>query len=928
MTNINIDKTYRPDIIEQHWYQIWENKNYFSPSENQDGETFCIVLPPPNVTGSLHMGHGFGFTLIDVLIRYERMRGKKTLWQTGTDHAGIATQMVVERKLNQMGKTRNDLGRDEFIKAVWEWKEESGGNITRQLRRLGASMDWTRERFTMDEDLSYAVRHVFIQLYKEGLIYRGKRLVNWDPVLETALSDLEVINEEEPGKLWHIRYPVLGAEVENEYLVVATTRPETLFGDVAVAVHPDDERYQAYIGKQLHLPLTGQTIPVIADESVEISFGTGCVKITPAHDFNDYAIGAKHGLTPINILTPTAQLNDSVPEAYRNMDRFAARKQVIEDLHSQQLIDKITDHTIKIPRGDRSNAIIEPYLIDQWYVKSKPLAEAAILAVEKGETRFIPESWNKTFFQWMHNIEDWCISRQLWWGHRIPAWFDEENNVYVGHNEEEIRAEYNLSTDIKLTQDEDVLDTWFSSALWPFSSLGWPKATPEFETFFPTNILVTGFDIIFFWVARMMMMSLKFTGRVPFREVYITGLIRDAEGHKMSKSKGNVLDPIDLIDGIDLKALLEKRTYGLMQPAISKKIIDTTTKEFPDGISSSGTDALRFTFCSLASYTREIRFDTNRLGGYRNFCNKLWNAARYILMNVGSYQIDNTINMHLSLPDRWIRSLLQKTMQEAHAAFSQYRFDLLAQTLYDFTWNEFCDWYLELSKPILTSSHINKESEYGTKHTLIYVLDNLLRLLHPIMPFITEEIWQRLRPFTTHTESSIMLAAYPVSNSQFIDEEAMSELEWIKQIVIAVRTIRSEMNIAPGKLLPILLRKGTAKDKLYCDHHHLLMMSLAKIKSIDWLSADTNPPLSATAFVNELEIFIPMSDFIDKEAERERLNKEILKLEKEQEKIKIKLSNPQFIDKAPLDVVNKEKARQEEADVLLNKLKKQLEDLN
>lgn len=915
-----IEKTYQPQSIEQHWYRIWESQNYFAPSDQ--GCPYSIMLPPPNVTGRLHMGHGFGFTLIDVLIRYHRMCGMNTLWQTGTDHAGIATQMVVERKLNLDGKTRHDLGRDAFVEKIWEWKEESGGSITSQLRRLGASMDWARERFTMDASLSHAVREVFIQLYEEGLIYRGKRLVNWDPVLLTAISDLEVINQEEEGKLWHIRYPLAN---HKSYIIVATTRPETLLGDVAVAIHPDDERYQSLIGQQVQLPLTDRTIPIIADSYVDPLFGTGCVKITPAHDFNDYSVGMRHGFEPINIFTPTAHLNENVPPAYQGKERFMAREQIVQDLEAQGLIEKIEKHTLKVPRGDRSNAVIEPYLTYQWYVKSKELAKPAILAVEKGDIRFVPENWSKTYFQWMHNIEDWCISRQLWWGHRIPVWYDEEGHVYVGQDETEVRRRYQLDINQRLKQDEDVLDTWFSAALWPFSSLGWPKETPELKTFFPTNVLVTGFDIIFFWVARMIMMSLKFTGHVPFREVYITGLIRDAEGHKMSKSKGNVLDPIDLIDGIDLEALVQKRTYGLMQPAMLNKIEKATRKEFPEGIPSYGTDALRFTFCSVASYTREIRFDTNRLGGYRHFCNKLWNASRYVIMNTegndtGLLQEAKTY----SLPDRWIRSRLQQTIEEAHTALKHYRFDLLAQALYDFTWNEFCDWYLELSKPILTSAESAPELLRGTRYTLVNVLETLLRLLHPITPFITEEIWQRIAPLAGKKGPSIMLQAYPQKQREWQDTEAEKALEWLKNIIIAIRTIRSEMNIAPGKLLSVLLRKGSAFDKQNVTDHVQLLHTLAKIESIKWLENEETPPQSVTAFVGELEIFIPMAGFINKKEEEARLHKEISKLRKDLTLTENKLQNPQFVDKAPQEVVTKERAKQAEMIMTLSKLEEQL----
>lgn len=921
----DIEKVYNPDVLEQHWYKTWEANGYFAPSGQ--GEPYCVMLPPPNVTGSLHMGHGFGFTLIDVLIRYQRMCGKNTLWQGGTDHAGIATQMVVERKLiNEEKKSRHDLGREKFLEKIWAWKEESGGNITRQLRRLGASLDWSRERFTMDEHLSHAVRDVFIKLYDEGLIYRGKRLVNWDPVLLTAISDLEVVNEEEDGKMWHIRYPLADG---SGHLVVATTRPETLIGDVAVAVHPDDERFQHLIGKQVKLPLTHRQIPIIADTYVDPLFGTGCVKITPAHDFNDYAVGARHHLTPINIFTPTAHLNENAPTEYQGLDRFVARKRIVSDLEAQSLIEKIDKHKLKVPRGDRSNAVIEPYLTYQWYVNSKPLAEPAIRAVENGDVRFIPENWNKTFFQWMNNIEDWCISRQLWWGHRIPVWYDSEGKSYVGQDEQDARRRHNIPDTVSLTQDEDVLDTWFSSALWPFSTLGWPEQTTDLKLFFPTSVLITGFDIIFFWVARMMMMSLKFTGQVPFRDVYITGLIRDAEGHKMSKSKGNVLDPIDLIDGISLDDLIKKRIYGLMQPAMAEKIEKNTRKEFADGIPSYGTDALRFTFCSVASYTREIRFDVNRLGGYRNFCNKLWNASRYVMMNTEGQDtgLDNK-EMTLSLADRWILSKLQNTIKDAHAALAQYRYDLFAQAIYEFTWNEFCDWYLELSKPILMSTDSTPAMLRGTRHTLVSVLETLLRLLHPIMPFITEEIWQRIAPLAGSQGKSIMFANYPQVDVQIIDVDAVNELEWLKSIIIAIRTIRSEMNIAPGKPLPILLRKGTTADIANQIRHQLLLTTLAKIESINWLEDSESPPPSATAFVEKLEIFIPMAGFINKEEETARLNKEIIKLKKDLTVVQNKLENPQFVDRAPAEVIDKERKKLEDYLSLDVKLKQQLKQLN
>lgn len=916
-----IAKTYDPTLIENNWYQTWEKQGYFKPSG--EGKPFSIMLPPPNVTGSLHMGHGFGSTLMDVLVRYHRMQGDNTLWQAGTDHAGIATQMVVERQLNRDGKTRHDLGREKFVEKIWEWKEHSGNTITKQFRRLGTSMDWERERFTMDDNLSHAVRDVFIKLYEEGLIYRGKKLVNWDPNLLTAISDLEVLNEEEDGHMWQIRYPIVDSK---EHLIVATTRPETMLGDVAVAVHPDDERYQKLIGKQVELPLTGRTIPIIADDYVDPEFGTGCVKITPAHDFNDYEVGARHKLEPINILTPTAHINDEAPEAYRGMERFAARKQVVADLESQGLLEKVDKHRLKVPRGDRSGVVIEPYLTLQWYVKCKPLAEPAIKAVKEKQVKFIPENWDKTYFQWMNNIEDWCISRQLWWGHRVPVWYDNNDTPYVGQDEADARKRNNLSDDVTLRQDEDVLDTWFSSALWPFSSLGWPENTDDFKTFFPTNVLVTAFDIIFFWVARMVMMSLKFTGKVPFSEVYITGLIRDAEGHKMSKSKGNVLDPIDLIDGIDLEDLVQKRTFGMMQPKKAQAIEKQTRRDFPEGIASYGTDAVRFTFCSMASYTREIRFDINRLAGYRNFCNKLWNAARYVQMNLTDYDSSKT-NMTLSLPDKWIWSKLQATIQEVHDAMQDYRFDHVAHILYDFTWNEFCDWYLELSKPILLSKDSDPKQLQGTRHTLVNVLETLLRLLHPIMPFITEEIWQRIIPDTGVSGTTIMHAAYPVVQTEKVDETAVEELEWLKTIITSIRTIRSEMNISPAKSLDILLRKGSKADKEHLASSQPLLCALAKLHTVEWLANDDTPPPSASAFVGDLEIYIPLAGFINIDEETARLNKEIEKTQAELKRIDGKLNNPNFVDRAPADVVAKERDKQTELQQTLSKLNTQINEL-
>ena len=900
-----METKYDPQQIEQRWYQTWEKNNYFSPSGQ--GKSYCIMIPPPNVTGSLHMGHAFQDTIMDALTRYHRMRGYNTLWQAGTDHAGIATQMVVERQLKQENLTRHDLGRDAFIKKVWEWKSHSGGTITRQLRRMGASLDWSRERFTMDEGLSEAVHEVFVRLYDEGLIYRGKRLVNWDPVLHTAVSDLEVISEEENGHLWHMRYPLASGE---GHLVVATTRPETMLGDTAVAVHPDDERYQHLIGKTVKLPLTDREIPVIADEYVDQEFGTGCVKITPAHDFNDYEVGSRHGLEQINIFTVDACINDNAPEAYRGLDRYEARKRIVDDLKAQNLLEKIEDHKLMVPRGDRTNAVIEPFLTDQWYVKIEPLAKPAIAAVESGEIQFVPDNWKNTYYDWMRNIQDWCISRQIWWGHRIPAWYDEAGNIYVARNEQEARSKYQLSNDLPLRQDDDVLDTWFSSALWPFSTLGWPEQTEALKTFYPTNVLVTGFDIIFFWVARMIMMGIKFTGQIPFHQVYIHGLVRDAHGQKMSKSKGNVLDPIDLIDGIDLESLVKKRTTGLMQPQMAPKIDKVTRKDFPDGIPAFGTDALRFTFAAMASTGRDINFDLGRVEGYRNFCNKIWNAARYVFMNTeGKDCGTGNDDVTLTTADRWINARLQQTAQAMQHAFANYRLDLAAQAIYDFTWNEYCDWYLELSKPVLNDENSSDSLQRGTRKTLINVLDSILRLAHPIMPFITEEIWQRVAPLVGSDGKTIMTQAYPEPNANLIDTNAIKEMEWVKNFILGIRKIRGEMNIAPGKPLPVLLQNGDDNDQQSLAKHQLLLTALARIESIQWLDTTDSAPESAMALCGDMRILIPMAGLIDKDAELARLGKEIEKREKELERSENKLQNPSFVDRAPAEVVDKERQK-------------------
>ncbi|VAW69121.1 Valyl-tRNA synthetase [hydrothermal vent metagenome] len=923
--------TYNPQSIEEKWYQTWENEGYFAPQSRAEADNYCIMIPPPNVTGTLHMGHAFQDTIMDTLTRYHRMKGDNTLWQAGTDHAGIATQMVVERQLAADGQSRHDLGRAAFIDRVWDWKAQSGGKITQQLRRMGGSLDWENERFTMDEGLSDAVHKVFIQLYDEGLIYRGKRLVNWDPVLHTALSDLEVISEEESGHLWHMRYPLSDG---SGHMVVATTRPETMLGDSAVAVHPDDERYQHMIGKTITLPLVGRKIPIIADDYVQMGFGTGCVKITPAHDFNDYEMGQRHNLEIINILSINACINDEAPEKYRGFDRYEARDMIIHDLKELDLLEKIDDHKLMVPRGDRSGSVVEPFLTDQWYVKIAPLAEPAINAVKNGDIKFIPENWNKTYYEWMNNIQDWCISRQIWWGHRIPAWYDEEGKVYVADNETQVRKKYNLSDEVALKQDDDVLDTWFSSALWPFSTLGWPENTDRLKQFYPTSVLVTGFDIIFFWVARMIMFGLKFMDEVPFKEIYIHGLVRDSDGQKMSKSKGNVLDPIDIIDGIELEPLVKKRTSGLMQPKMAPKIEKSTRKQFPDGIPAFGTDALRFTFASQATTGRDVVLATDRIAGYRNFCNKIWNATRYVLMNTEDQ--DNggdSTDCEYSLADRWIRSRLQQIKANVHRHFDSYRFDLAAQDLYAFVWEDYCDWYLELSKPVLLKEHFSEAEKRGTRQTLLMVLETILRLNHPIMPFITEELWQRIAPMAgirTDTENcqTIMSQAYPTVTEALIDKAAEEELEWVKTFIMGIRRIRSESDIAPGKLLPVILQNASDADTQQFKDNEAFIMTLAKLESVNFMSNDESAPESSTALVGEMKILIPLAGLIDKDAELARLSKEIGKLEGNCEKSNAKLGNPGFVDKAPEAVVNKERERVAEMQSAISKLKEQFEKIS
>ncbi len=932
-----MEKTYSPHSIEQRWYQAWEEKGYFAPIKG-DKPSYCIMIPPPNVTGSLHMGHAFQDTIMDALTRYHRMKGDKTLWQPGTDHAGIATQMVVERIINAEGKTRHDYGRDKFIEKTWQWKAESGGTITKQLRRMGTSLDWSRERFTMDEGLSKAVQKVFISLYEEGLIYRGKRLVNWDPVLHTAVSDLEVLSEEENGHMWYMRYPLSNG---TGHVLVATTRPETMLGDAAVAIHPNDERFKHLLGEFLELPLTGRRIPIVADEYVDPEFGTGCVKITPAHDFNDYEVWQRHrelssiqeqphgGL--INIFTVDAAIRDNeedennlIPAKYIGLDRVAARKQILADLEVEGLLEKIQDHKLMVPRGDRSGSIIEPFLTDQWYVKVAPLAKPAIEAVENGDIRFVPDNWKNTYFEWMRNIQDWCISRQIWWGHRIPAWYDDNGNVYVGSSEQEIRKQHNLPEDCALKQDEDVLDTWFSSALWPFSTLGWPEKTPELTDHYPTSVLVTGFDIIFFWVARMIMMGLKFMDDVPFREVYVHGLVRDSEGQKMSKSKGNILDPIDVIDGISLEDLVAKRNSGMMQPHLAQRIEKQTRKNYPDGIPAYGTDALRFTFASLASTGRDIRLDSGRIDGYRNFCNKLWNAARYVLMNTEGQ--DNGLSdqsYEFSVADEWIVARLNQVINTTTQAINNYRLDLAAQAIYEFTWNEYCDWYLELAKISLQSD--NKALQRGTRKTLLTVLETLLRLSHPIIPFITEEIWQRVAPLTGISAETIMLQPYPEADPSQINTAVIEEINWLMAFILGVRRIRGEMNIAPGKPLPILLQDGSDLDQQYLDKHSVYLQKLGRLESITWLEEHDSVPESATALVGGMKILIPMAGLIDKEAELARLEKEIQKIKKDLPRIEGKLNNPNFVDKAPQAVIDKEKDKLKALQGSLQNLQQQFE---
>ena len=949
-----MEKTFNPTDIEQSLYTSWEEQGYFSPTG--EGDSYSIAIPPPNVTGSLHMGHAFQQTIMDTLIRYQRMQGKNTLWQTGCDHAGIATQMVVERKIAaEEDKTRHDYGREGFIDKIWEWKEESGGTIGKQMRRLGNSIDWSRERFTMDDGMSEAVQEVFVRLFEDDLIYRGKRLVNWDPKFHTAISDLEVENKDKKGHMWHLRYPLAnGAKTAEglDYLVVATTRPETMLGDTGVAVNPEDPRYKDLIGKQVLLPLVNRLIPIVGDDHADMEKGTGCVKITPGHDFNDNEVGKRHALPQINILDKdaailaTAEVYDTkgevcnaydtgLPSEFAGMDRFVARKAIVAKFDELGLLVEVKDHDLVAPYGDRSGVIIEPLLTDQWYVRVEKLAGPAVDAVKDGQIEFVPKQYENMYFSWMNNIQDWCISRQLWWGHRIPAWYDENEKVYVGRTEEEVRANNDIAADMKLRQDDDVLDTWFSSALWTFSTLGWPKDTEDLKTFHPTDVLVTGFDIIFFWVARMIMMTMHFNkdengkAQIPFKKIYMTGLIRDENGDKMSKSKGNVVDPLDMIDGISLEDLLQKRTGNMMQPKLAKKIEKLTRKEYPEGIEAHGTDALRFTLTSVATTGRDISWDMKRLEGYRNFTNKLWNASRYVMMNTEEFDCGQSSpegkagDMELSLADRWIIGQFEQTVKTVHEAFDTYRFDLASQALYEFTWNQFCDWYLELTKPVLFKG--NEAQQRGTRHTLVNVLEALLRLMHPIMPFITETIWQRVQPLSDFSKNgdSIMVQAFPQFDESKCDQQAIDDLEWVKQFIIAIRNIRGEMDISPSKELPVLLKNVNDNDQRRLDENEQFLSSLAKLESITVLADDEQGPASASAVVGDLSVLIPMAGLIDKEAELARLDKAIEKLEKEAGRVRGKLGNENFVSKAPAAVIEKEQAKLADAESTLAKILEQ-----
>ena len=951
-----METTYDPRRVETGAYASWEAGGRFAP--RGEGRPYCIMIPPPNVTGTLHMGHAFQDTIMDTLIRYHRMLGRDTLWQVGTDHAGIATQVVVERQLEAAGEDRRAVGREAFVERVWDWTRQSGETIRHQLRRLGASVDWATERFTLDEGLSEAVLETFVRLHDKGLIYRGRRLVNWDPVLRTAVSDLEVKSEEEDGHLWHIRYPFSDPPAGGPgWVVVATTRPETMLGDMAVAVHPEDPRFAGLVGRRVELPLTGRTIPVIADESVVPEFGTGCLKITPAHDFNDYAVGERHGLASIDIFTDTAHLNENAPADYRGLDRFAARERIVADLRAAGRLERVESYRHQIPRGERTGAVVEPRLTAQWFVRAGPIAEPAIRAVESGRVRFVPENWAKVYFQWMRDIEDWCISRQIWWGHRIPAWYDADGNVYVGRSEEEVRTRHGLGPDLDLDRDPDVLDTWFSSALWPFSTLGWPRESERLARHYPTSVLVTGFDIIFFWVARMIMMGVEFMDDVPFDDVYIHGLVLDENGDKMSKSKGNILDPLDLIDGIDLESLVVKRTSGLMRPEDAPRIADATRAQFPDGIPAYGTDALRFTFCALATNGRNVRFDLKRIEGYRNFCNKLWNAARYVLRSTdpdgasarsgsdgsdpgrpgseltlrvadgrdGSPPVGPGSGVALSVSDRWIRSRLVALAEQVRDGFESYRFDYVASSLYEFTWNEFCDWYLELTKPVLAGPGVREAARAATRRTLVEVFETLLRFLHPIMPFVTEDLWRRVAPVAAIEGETVMLQPWPDPGGA--DPDAEAEIEWIRGFVLAVRHVRGEMDIAPGRRIAVRLQGGDGLDAERVAEHRALLESLARLEGFTWLEPGAPTPPGAAAFAGALKILLPFEGTVDLAAERARLEREIEKRVRDLGQVEAKLANESFVTRAPAPVVEKQRERAAELGRAVGRLRDQVERL-
>ncbi|KKD01755.1 valine--tRNA ligase [Photobacterium halotolerans] len=946
-----MEKTYNPQSIEQALYKRWEEAGYFKPHGDTTKDAYSIMIPPPNVTGSLHMGHAFQDSIMDTLIRCERMKGKNTLWQVGTDHAGIATQMVVERKIAaEEGKTKHDYGRDAFIDKIWEWKGESGGTITKQLRRLGASVDWDRERFTMDEGLSNAVREVFVRLYEDDLIYRGKRLVNWDPKLHTAISDLEVENKDKKGHMWHFRYPLAdGVKTADgkDYIVVATTRPETMLGDTGVAVNPEDPRYQDLIGKHILLPIVNRRIPIVGDEHADMEKGTGCVKITPAHDFNDYEVGKRHSLPMINILTfdanirneaevfnsngePTDAYSTDIPAAYQGMERFEARKAIVAEFDQLGLLDEIKDHDLTVPYGDRGGVVIEPMLTDQWYVRTAPLAAPAVKAVEDGDIKFVPKQYENMYFSWMRDVQDWCISRQLWWGHRIPAWYDNDGKVYVGRTEEEVREKYSLAPVVVLKQDDDVLDTWFSSALWTFGTQGWPEQTDDLKVFHPSDVLVTGFDIIFFWVARMIMMTMHFCkdedgkAQVPFKTVYVTGLIRDENGDKMSKSKGNVLDPIDMIDGIDLESLVEKRTGNMMQPQLAAKIEKNTRKTFENGIEPYGTDALRFTLAAMASTGRDINWDMKRLEGYRNFCNKLWNASRYVLMNTEDQDCGfaDGAELEYSLADKWIESQFELAAKEFNAHIDNFRLDMAANTIYEFIWNQFCDWYLELTKPVLWKG--SEAQQRATRRTLITVLEKTLRLAHPVIPYITETIWQSVKPLVKGVEGdTIMTQALPQYDDANFNADALADIEWVKQFITSIRNLRAEYDIAPSKGLDVMLKAADDKDAARLQQNQAVLVALAKLDSLRVLADSEATPACATALVGKSTLMIPMAGLIDKDAELARLDKEMAKTQGEIKRIAGKLGNEGFVAKAPEAVVAKEREKLEGYKETLIKLEEQ-----